>query len=244
MRPANYLIRFDDVCPAMNWDVWQYVEHVLATHMVRPLVAVVPDNRDPYLDVQAPRLDFWERVRGWQARGWAIGLHGYQHLYTTNDAGLLGRNCYSEFAGVPEAEQRAKLAAGLDIFHANGVRADCFIAPAHSFDEHTLDALTGLGIGAISDGYALAPYRCRRGLMWVPQQLGSFRHMPFGTWTVCLHANSWTVQDIVAFDASLTAFRSQITTFDALSARFGERHEDWTDRFTFRSLRAARALRS
>lgn len=244
MNSARYLLRFDDLCPTMNWDVWRRVEQVLAAHMVRPLVAVVPDNRDPHLNVHAACPDFWERVRTWQARGWSIGLHGYQHLYTTVDAGLLGRNRYSEFAGVGAAEQRVRLAAGLEIFHANGVHADCFIAPAHSFDEHTLDALAELGFDAISDGYALAPYRCKRGLVWVPQQLGSFRHMPFGMWTVCLHVNDWTEQDIVAFDAHLAEFRPRIVTFDALRERFGTRHEAWTDRFALCSLRVARAWRS
>ena len=49
--------------------------------------------------VAPPADDFWARVRGWQARGWAIGLHGYQHRYVTHDGGLVPLNQRSEFAG-------------------------------------------------------------------------------------------------------------------------------------------------
>jgi predicted deacetylase len=244
MLPARYLVRFDDICPTMNWDIWQQVERSLNAHGVRPIVAVVPDNRDPQLRVAPRRPDFWAKVREWQARGWTIGLHGYQHLYTTKNAGILGRNHYSEFAGLPAYIQRSRLRAGVSIFRGNGVRADCFVAPAHSFDEATLDALVDVGVPAISDGYALAPYRCQRGLLWVPQQMGRFRRIPFGTWTICQHTNSWTKADCDTFDAFLCTFDSQMTTFEALCAQFGARKPSWADQFAFRSLRAARGWRS
>ena len=58
---AKYLLRFDDVCPGMNWTVWREVESVLHANGVRPLVAIVPDNRDAHLNVGPARADFWER---------------------------------------------------------------------------------------------------------------------------------------------------------------------------------------
>lgn len=67
-RAARYLVRFDDICPAMNWDMWGKIETVLRENGVKPILAVVPDNKDPLLDVGAPVSDFWERVRGWQGR--------------------------------------------------------------------------------------------------------------------------------------------------------------------------------
>src|SRR5260370_42375028 len=53
----------------------------LMARRLKPILAVVPDNQDPMLKVDAPVADFWDRVRQWQARGWTIALHGYQHRY-------------------------------------------------------------------------------------------------------------------------------------------------------------------
>ena len=78
---CRYLIRFDDICPTMNWAGWDAIESLLMRHSIRPILAVVPDNRDPKLIVDSPCADFWERVRKWQRAGYAIALHGYQHRY-------------------------------------------------------------------------------------------------------------------------------------------------------------------
>src|SRR5437660_1103665 len=84
---ARFLIRFDDVCPTMNWAIWNDLESLLGSIGVKPIVAVVPDNRDPALVVAPAVSDFWDRVRGWKARGWSIGIHGHQHVYRTSSPG-------------------------------------------------------------------------------------------------------------------------------------------------------------
>ncbi|MEQ9561523.1 MAG: DUF2334 domain-containing protein, partial [Woeseiaceae bacterium] len=106
--------------------------------------------------VGEPLPDFWARVRTWQSHGWSIGLHGHQHTYTTQDAGLLQLNSKSEFAGLSSDEQRRKLVAALKIFEANEVHADAWIAPGHSFDERTIEILRDLGITTISDGFSFS----------------------------------------------------------------------------------------
>src|SRR5215469_15120577 len=112
---AKYLVRFDDICPTMNWDIWVRVEKVLLESGIRPILAVVPDNQDPKLHAAAPNSEFWARVRTWQARGWTIGLHGYQHLKATHDGGILNLNQWSEFSGLPFDEQKSKLQRAHDI---------------------------------------------------------------------------------------------------------------------------------
>jgi len=186
---ARYLLRFDDLCPTMDWDAWDRIEPMLERHGVRPILAVVPDNRDPHLEAGPAREDFWDRVRSWQARGWAIGLHGYQHTYVNREAGILGLNPRSEFAGLPFEAQVAKLGRGLAVFAREGVRADAWIAPAHSFDGVTLLALKAVGLRTISDGLGLFPYRDPAGAAWVPQQFASMRPLPWGVWTFCYHIN-------------------------------------------------------
>src|SRR5215472_8164987 len=97
---ARYLIRFDDICPTMNWVIWERVEKILVSTGIKPILAVVPDNQDPRLRAAEPNLDFWNKVRGWQSRGWTIGLHGYQHLASTRDGGVLKINKWGEFSGL------------------------------------------------------------------------------------------------------------------------------------------------
>ena len=93
-----FLVRFDDLCPTMNWDIWERVEDILIRNSVTPILSIVPDNQDPRLDVAPTQPAFWSRVREWQGRGWTIGLHGYQHLYLSRSAGIVGTRPLSEFA--------------------------------------------------------------------------------------------------------------------------------------------------
>src|ERR1041385_2624004 len=122
--PATYLIRFDDICPTMNWHVWNRIEPILVEFGVPPILAVIPDNRDHALELNPPDPRFWDRVREWQARGWTIGLHGYQHACTTANAGVVGLNKRSEFAGLSYAQQLSKLKAGMEIFFRENVKAE------------------------------------------------------------------------------------------------------------------------
>lgn len=199
---ARYLVRFDDICPTMNWRIWDRVEPVLRRHNVKPIVAVVPDNRDPQLVAGPPRAGFWDIVRDWQQAGWAIALHGHQHRYTQRNAGLLGINDFSEFAGVPEEMQRRKLDAALAVFTEQGLRADAWVAPAHSFDEVTVKLLLEAGIPIVSDGFYTRPVR-HLGAIWIPQQLWRFHSMPFGLWTVCYHPNNFSEAGLARFEADI-----------------------------------------
>ncbi len=226
---ARYLVRFDDICPGMNWQVWREIEKILADSDVRPMLAVVPSNEDAHLDVGPREARFWELVRGWQARGWTIGLHGYQHRYVTREAGLIGLNDRSEFAGLPAAEQADKLRRALEIFAAERVRPEVWIAPAHSFDLNTVAVLRDLGVDAISDGFYFSAHRDEHGMLWVPQQIWGFRYRPFGLWTVCYHHNDWTAGDLRRFAADVAAYRARITHFAEIASAPNIRKKSWHD---------------
>lgn len=199
---GRYLLRFDDICPRMDWEAWEPLEDATRECGIKPILAVVPDCQDPKLNVGPPVLDFWARVRGWQAEGWAIGLHGFQHRYATQDPGILGLHPSSEFAGLAFEDQVDKLRRGLAIFRQEGVRADCFIAPGHSLDWTTVAALQTVGLRVISDGLALGPCRDALGTIWVPQQIASIRPIPVGVWTFCYHA--------MDMPCSMTRFRRDL----------------------------------
>jgi len=240
---AEYLVRFDDLCPTMNWAVWREIAEALIDNKVSPILAVVPDNQDPELAVGPARPLFWEEVRRWQSYGWTIGLHGYQHRYVTPYAGIIGRNRYSEFAGLPYETQLAKLRKAMAIFAREGVRPDIWVAPAHSFDDATLAALAECRVKAVSDGYSALPYTSKRGMFWVPQQLGRFRELPAGVWTVCLHHNRWTPADLRQFRDDLATYRDRLTSVVELRSRYGGRPEKWMDRASAGLMSMARSGR-
>lgn len=226
---AQYLIRFDDICPTLNWSIWEHVEHILLDCDVKPILAVVPDNQDPKLKVGEPNPNFWDHVRNWQQRGWTLGLHGYQHRYVTDRGGLMGINQRSEFSGLSCSEQESKLRQALNIFEREGVKPSLWIAPAHSFDGETLSVLRRLGIAQLSDGFSLYPHRDDHGTVWVPQQLWRFRKMPFGLWTVCMHFNGWNSGDILRFETDLRQFSGALTDWNSVISRYQHRRRSSVD---------------
>jgi predicted deacetylase len=216
---AQYLIRFDDICPTMNWAAWSRIESVLLRHDIKPLLAVVPDNLDSSLAVGPARSDFWDYIRSCQARGWTIAMHGCHHLYETRAPGLLKINRYSEFSGLPYEAQREKIVKAAGIFASQEIRVQAWIAPGHNFDATTLQILKAHGIDVLSDGFYFRPVK-HLGLTWLPQQLWRFRAMPFGLWTVCFHHNAFTDEDIQRFEENIQSFRPAIVDFpQALSLR-------------------------
>jgi len=220
---AQYLLRFDDICPTLNWSVWNEIEPHLNRLRIHPILAVVADNQDSGLRVGTSCNDFWERVRAWQKSGWTIGLHGYQHRYGTSESGIVGLNTRSEFAGLSLDQQREKIRRAIEIFDREQVRPEVWIAPAHSFDHSTILALKEQGIQYISDGFFLYPHRDTEGMLWVPQQLWRFRRRPFGVWTVCYHPNGWRDRQIKAFVDDIEAYQDSITNFTEITTIYSNR---------------------
>ncbi len=227
-RSTKYLLRFDDICPTMNWKVWSEIENALTERNLKPILAVVPDNQDPVLKVDPPVEDFWGKVRAWQARGWTIALHGYQHRYVTCHPGVVTVKKKSEFAGVPAAEQEEKLRRGLRIFKHHHIKPQLWIAPSNSFDTATVSLLPRFGISTICDGNFRFPFVCRRNLFWVPQQLFGFRPAPPGVWTVCYHHNQWVPADLRRFREDLDAYGPQITSLDEVAREWAGRRSWWS----------------
>jgi hypothetical protein len=227
-KNTRYLLRFDDICPTMNWKVWSAIEAALVERNLKPMLAVVPDNQDPFLKVDAPVEDFWERVRAWQTRGWTIALHGYEHKYVTCYPGVVTPRKKSEFAGVPASEQEGKLRRGVEIFDRHGVTSRLWIAPSNSFDTSTVALLPKFGISMICDGHFRFPFLCQRNMFWVPQQLFDFRPAPAGVWTVCYHHNQWTSSDLRKFRDDLDNYGPQISSLEEVAQEWAGRRSWWS----------------
>ena len=43
---TGFLVRIDDVCENMNWEMMDRCEKLLDQHNIKPLLGVIPFNRD------------------------------------------------------------------------------------------------------------------------------------------------------------------------------------------------------
>lgn len=188
-----YLLRLDDASDHMDVDKWLRVEQILNSYGVKPLVGVIPNVMDPELLKYPERPAFWtDTIPRWQSNGWELALHGYNHVYLTEEGGLNPVNKRSEFAGLSLNEQKEKIKNGYQILSKRGIKPRVFFAPSHTFDENTLIALKSeTPIRVISDTVANDVYY-EKDFFFVPQQCGLVRKLPFKLTTFCYHPNIMT----------------------------------------------------
>ena len=237
-----YLIRLDDASDHMDTEKWNRMEAVLDAYGIKPIVGVIPQNKDPTLIQQYKEVpSFWtDTIRRWQDKGWCLAMHGYEHLYTTTSGGINPVNKRSEFAGLRLDEQKRKIRQGYAILKEKGVDPKIFFAPSHTFDKNTLEALrTETDIRIISDTVASDVY-FEDGFYFIPQQSGSVRKLPFKPVTFCYHPNIMADRDFSVLEKFLKKYQSnfgavenvlkkrRFSTFDSILRRLY---------FTFRSLR-------
>lgn len=218
-EPAQYLLRLDDLCPSMDRQGLERILALVRTYEIRPILAVVPENRDPDLERSSPDPEFWSKMRELQSNGAAIALHGYHHQSFSSGKSLVSLHRYTEFAGLAFEEQRRMLRAGLEILRGHGLHPELWVAPRHGFDTNTLTALREEGIRYLSDGLARVPF-LRRGIVWIPQQLWAPAHRRKGLWTICLHPNSITDAQRKVLQAFLEEHAEQFTSFERIRSEF------------------------
>ncbi|MDE6203153.1 MAG: DUF2334 domain-containing protein, partial [Lachnospiraceae bacterium] len=172
---------------------------LLDQYQVKPLIGVVPDNRDENLVRKESRgpEDFWAYIKELEKEGWVMAMHGFRHIYTTDRGGIFPLNNFSEFAGVPYERQREMLAAGKGMLEEKGIQTDIFMAPAHSYDGNTLKALKDTGFWALTDGFGDYPYRFQ-GLTFFPIsfQLGRTFKKKKGYSTMVVHTGTVSEKDL------------------------------------------------
>jgi len=191
--PVRYVLRLDDIRETMDWEKVSRIVSFARERSIRPLLGVIPDNQDVDLQRYERRADAWAQIGDWYGQGAEIALHGYQHRRITTARGLFGPFAASEFAAVPLDEQRRRIALGYSMLGDRGLEACAFVAPFHSLDAGTLEALSlETPIRIVTDGVALSPY-VFKGMTFVPSMLASAL-IPLGVRTIVLHAN--TVSEI------------------------------------------------
>lgn len=189
------LVRFDDICPTMNWQQWKIATDLLDKYNIKPLIGVIPECKDSELQIDAPRSDFWDYVNELQSKGYAIAMHGVYHKYDNKCRGLVNPGLDTEFAGHPYEIQFEKIRIGKEILSIHGINTDIFFAPAHSYDKNTIRALRENGFKYMSDGKSqkIIDYN---GLLAVPCRSGGVpRIRIYGYYTAVFHAHEWIRED-------------------------------------------------
>ncbi len=215
--PDNYgvLIRIDDVAENMNWEMLEKIESLFNKHNIKPVLGVIPNNKDKELLNYPRREDFWEKVMDWRKKGWEIAMHGYDHIYNcqTNKKDYFGYGGRSEFFGNSLADQTKKIQNGLKIFSERKIPIRVFFAPNHTYDKNTFIALKNSGIYEIIDGYGIMPY-VENQIKFIPQLFYKLYTIPFGIYSTQIHLNYWKQDDFDKFEKFINKNLNHILTYE------------------------------
>lgn len=225
----EYIIRLDDFADNVDEAPWVRIVQILKKHDIIPIVGVIPNNLD--VKLKSPGK-FHHVVEFFNSFGLTVeyALHGYDHVYLTKEPGLVPMNPASEFAGLEYQAQKNKIVPGLKALEKFGIIPRIWMAPSHSFDLTTLEVLRNeTPIRIITDGIAFKPYN-DLGFLWLPQQLWKPKWRPFGVWTICYHPAQMRDRDFDDLEKFLNINHHKVVKdYDALFARYSERHRSFVD---------------
>jgi len=212
---TGILIRLDDIAENMNWDLMKKLELLFEKHAIKPVLGVIPKNKDTDLLAYPKKDDFWEKVREWSSRGWEISMHGCTHVYETNSGkkDYFGYGGNSEFCEKSLENQIIKIKDGLNKFEEEKIKVRSFFAPNHTYDLNTFKALDECGIINIIDGYGVFPYSYKN-LNFIPQLFYKEIMLPFGIQSTQIHLNYWKEKDFINFEKFLRRHQKKIVSFD------------------------------
>ena len=212
---TGILIRLDDIAENMNWDLMDKSELLFEKYKIKPILGVIPNNKDNELLSYPKKNDFWEKVRSWKNKGWEIAMHGSTHVYdkVTKNKDYFGHGGKSEFFGHPIEVQILKIKDGLKKFDNEKIKIRSFYAPNHTYDKNTLIALKETGINEIIDGYGLMPYT-ENNIKFIPQLFYKPLSLPFGIQCTQIHLNYWEQKDFDNFENFILNNLNKIITYD------------------------------
>lgn len=167
----------------MDWKQWNKAIEVFEKYDVKPLLGVIPECKDPDLQIDSPKENFWEYLKNLQLKGYTLAMHGLYHQF---EPGM-----HSEFAGLSYEIQFEKIKTGKTILLSHGIETNIFFAPAHAYDKNTIKALAANGFKYMSDGFTKKPI-CREGVICIPcRSYGAGKIKRKGFYTSVYHAHEW-----------------------------------------------------
>ena len=242
---TGLLIRMDDISENMNWALMNKCEKLFDKFKIKPLLGIIPINKDTEL-LKFPKNDrFWERVENWKNKGWEITMHGCNHLYTQksdkNDIFNYGGN--SEFYGLDYSMQLNKIKTGLEEFKKREIKVRSFFAPNHIYDSNTLKALKDSDIKIIIDGYGLFPYY-KNEILFIPQLFYKEIFLPFGIQSTQMHINNWNNKNYSNFEKFIKKNYKKIVNLDhVINVANPNFLQNLTNYFVEKTLKTARLFR-
>ena len=212
---TGILIRLDDIAENMNWDLMEKSESLFEKYGIKPVLGVVPCNKDSELLSYPKKNNFWEQIRIWKNKGWEITMHGYTHVYDkiSKNEDYFGYGGGSEFCGHPLETQISRIKNGLQKFEEEKIKIRSFFAPNHTYDQNTFLALKNFGIKEIIDGYGLMPYT-ENDIKFIPQLFYKVFALPFGIQATQIHLNYWKQKDFDDFEKFIEKNSKKIITYD------------------------------
>ena len=212
---TGILIRLDDIAENMNWDLMKKSEVLFDKYNIKPVLGVIPSNKDKELLSYPKKDNFWNQVRKWRDKDWKIVMHGFTHVYDTQSKkkDYFGHGGGSEFFGHPLETQLSRIKNGLKKFEDEGIEIKSFFAPNHTYDKNTFEALKICGINGVIDGYGLMPYK-ENDIKFIPQLFYKVLLLPFGIQSTAIHLNYWNEIDFNNFRNFLENNSDKIITYD------------------------------
>jgi hypothetical protein len=139
-------------------------------------------------------------------------------------------------------EQCKKIENFINKFDEEGISPLAFVAPSHTFDSITLNALKLQSqISIISDTIAFFPYN-RNGFLFIPQQMSFVRKIFLpGIYTFCYHPNTMSDADYTRLEKFIMENSDKFIDLNSIKI-FNNRPKSVFDKlfsfmyFTFRSL--------
>ena len=214
-KNTGVLIRLDDVAENMNWDLMKKSELLFDEYQIKPVLGVIPENKDKELLNYPKKDNFWEQVRIWKNKGWEIAMHGYTHVYdkASKNDDYFNYGGESEFCGHSLETQTFRIKNGLKKFNDEKIKVRTFFAPNHAYDRNTFIALKNCGIYQIIDGYGFMPY-VENDIKFIPQLFYKVLALPFGIQTTQIHLNYWKSEDFNNFEKFIKKNSNKIITYD------------------------------
>ncbi len=212
---TGLLIRMDDIAEHMNWKLMNKCETLFDKYNIRPLLGVIPNNKDEKLHIYEKKENFWQKVRLWQEKGWEISMHGFSHVYDTETKkkDYFNYGGRSEFLGHDYETQLSRIRRGLEKFQKENIQIRSFFAPNHTYDKNTFKALRESGIKYIIDGYGLFPYK-ENDIVFIPQLFYKEIILPFGIQSTQMHLNYWEEKDYEIFEKFIIKNYDKIICFE------------------------------
>ena len=73
---TKIIVRFDDICPNLNWEIFLLIKNKLQDLGIRSLLGVIPDNQDKSFLKYEYKENFFDLINNYKNFGDTIAQHG------------------------------------------------------------------------------------------------------------------------------------------------------------------------